>query len=447
MNINSQIDFPPLESCLKTPHLVSAANSPSMVDSPLNPDAEAFTPRSPMVFNDTFGCSYLEYIPSITVEMDSLDTCIGSPCAGPAGDTPLKNSQELSNSKLLWRKTPTPTRKRYSGKRRLSMTSFANTSMSSVDANVQDTLENENDPDVLSRREKNIMYGKNTDAYGRYISILPKANRINSSPRTPLKEMKYSRRQWDGLVKHWKIRLHDWDRNVTGGSADNPTNSTPKRSKTKCDRRSYGNSTPNRQTVVDMLPPSIKMMFSDDSDSKNNTEEIEEQSTDFPQWNPQISTDRIVDWSKECETSEDEDCDEIPLPKSPDAKDDGCLNIEKEKMESKDIHAKSDLNEPCSSAESFQNSKDVQKDENDKSVGVVTEEDGTAYKCVSLVEAINAFDEGTYNEEEDEDYLPPEERGLKLEEIGLGESDGDSDSDTETLFYWKSVDGNVYGSH
>merc|ERR1719262_1963799 len=50
-------------------------------------------------------------------------------------------------------------------------------------------------------------------------------------------------------------------------------------------------------------------------------------------------------------------------------------------------------------------------------------EEGMVYKCISLVEAIAAFDNETYNEEEDEDYLTPKERDMKLiQEVGPGDN-------------------------
>ena len=58
------------------------------------------------------------------------------------------------------------------------------------------------------RREKQISFGKNTVSYDRYISIIPKDKRTARMPRTPNKRRKYSRRQWDGLVKKWKQDLH-----------------------------------------------------------------------------------------------------------------------------------------------------------------------------------------------------------------------------------------------
>lgn len=68
--------------------------------------------------------------------------------------------------------------------------------------------EMETDEEVLNRREKQISYGKNTVSYDRYISIIPKSSRTDRMPRTPNKMRKYSRRQWDGLVKKWKQDIH-----------------------------------------------------------------------------------------------------------------------------------------------------------------------------------------------------------------------------------------------
>ncbi|XP_001358302.2 histone RNA hairpin-binding protein isoform X1 [Drosophila pseudoobscura] len=69
----------------------------------------------------------------------------------------------------------------------------------------------EADPAVLSRRQKQIDYGKNTAAYERYTEMVPKATRSREDPRTPNKYGKYSRRAFDGLVKIWRKSLHFYD--------------------------------------------------------------------------------------------------------------------------------------------------------------------------------------------------------------------------------------------
>lgn len=44
-----------------------------------------------------------------------------------------------------------------------------------------------------------------------YIQKVPKDNRPFFLPRTPNKLVKYSRRQWDGLIKAWKLQIHAWN--------------------------------------------------------------------------------------------------------------------------------------------------------------------------------------------------------------------------------------------
>ncbi|KAF7272025.1 hypothetical protein GWI33_015164 [Rhynchophorus ferrugineus] len=69
----------------------------------------------------------------------------------------------------------------------------------------------EDDPAIISRREKQIEYGKNTIGYDNYLKTVPKGSRTQDDPQTPNKYKKYSRRGWDGLIKKWRLQLHKYD--------------------------------------------------------------------------------------------------------------------------------------------------------------------------------------------------------------------------------------------
>lgn len=70
----------------------------------------------------------------------------------------------------------------------------------------------ETDPDVLSRRQKQIDFGKNTVGYDNYRKKVPRYHRVkNEHPKTPPMHLKYSRRAWDGLIKIWRKKLHEYD--------------------------------------------------------------------------------------------------------------------------------------------------------------------------------------------------------------------------------------------
>ncbi|KAK7789378.1 hypothetical protein R5R35_007852 [Gryllus longicercus] len=69
----------------------------------------------------------------------------------------------------------------------------------------------ETDPSILARRQKQIDYGKNTICYDEYRRCVPKDKRQRNDPSTPPKNIQFSRRAWDGLIKVWRQKLHSWD--------------------------------------------------------------------------------------------------------------------------------------------------------------------------------------------------------------------------------------------
>lgn len=69
----------------------------------------------------------------------------------------------------------------------------------------------ETDPLILSRRQKQIDYGKNTKGYKLYLEAVPRVSRKSEHIFTPKKHVKYSRRSWDSQIKTWRKRLHQWD--------------------------------------------------------------------------------------------------------------------------------------------------------------------------------------------------------------------------------------------
>jgi len=70
----------------------------------------------------------------------------------------------------------------------------------------------ESDQHKLCQRQKQIDYGKNTLGYERYLELVPRKQRKKYvHPQTPDIKQVCSKRSWDGQVKKWRRRLHEFD--------------------------------------------------------------------------------------------------------------------------------------------------------------------------------------------------------------------------------------------
>ena len=87
--------------------------------------------------------------------------------------------------------------------------------------------------------------------------------------------IRYSRRQWDGLIKHWKIRIHEWDQS-NGASKD--TNSEV----STTTKRSNDGKIIEDTNATNMEPKDYNTHWLSSKDH------------------------RILDWSEECEREEEE---------------------------------------------------------------------------------------------------------------------------------------------
>jgi histone RNA hairpin-binding protein len=60
----------------------------------------------------------------------------------------------------------------------------------------------------FSQREKQLLVGKGTRGYRRFLRMIPKANRKPGDPQTPRVAEQCSKRAFDGRLKQWRILLH-----------------------------------------------------------------------------------------------------------------------------------------------------------------------------------------------------------------------------------------------
>lgn len=86
-------------------------------------------------------------------------------------------------------------------------------------------LGEETDPHRLRQRQKQIDYGKNTLGYDRYIQQVPKERRRRTDPRTPDIHARISTKRFNGLVRAWRRRLHEFDPqdSTVGASSSSPS--------------------------------------------------------------------------------------------------------------------------------------------------------------------------------------------------------------------------------
>lgn len=127
--------------------------------------------------------------------------------------TPNKSVEnaKLSDEAIFRKPTSSPSLSRSSS--RSSIRSISTTSEPPLKRRneTRAPVEYENDQQVISRRQKQLDYGKNTIGYQAYLTKVPKSNRSRENPVTPDKFVKYSRRSWDQQVKIWRKKIHEFD--------------------------------------------------------------------------------------------------------------------------------------------------------------------------------------------------------------------------------------------
>jgi hypothetical protein len=70
------------------------------------------------------------------------------------------------------------------------------------------------DQELLARRGKQVDMFKKTEDYKAYAEAVGWRQRSAGMPSTPNRSRRFSRRQWDGAVKQWKLRVHEEARRI-----------------------------------------------------------------------------------------------------------------------------------------------------------------------------------------------------------------------------------------
>jgi len=101
-------------------------------------------------------------------------------------------------------------------------------------------------PKELLRRQKDISKGKLSKAYEAYITAVPRKCRTRQHPRTPCKYAKMSRRGFDGAIKAWRRKLHEFGADKT---KENSVNNDDDSISLSSSQRSDGCSTPSSASI------------------------------------------------------------------------------------------------------------------------------------------------------------------------------------------------------
>ena len=102
-----------------------------------------------------------------------------------------------------------------------SSTSSSSSSSNSFDQNEMNPIKEVKELNEIQHNEinekrkksrlKQISFGKSTQEYHNYLSIIPKEQRLFSDPKTPDIETQISKRKWDKSVRRWRRSLHAFD--------------------------------------------------------------------------------------------------------------------------------------------------------------------------------------------------------------------------------------------
>jgi len=74
----------------------------------------------------------------------------------------------------------------------------------------------------FSQREKQLLVGKGTRGYRRFVELIPKQDRTSGDPQTPRVAEQCSKRAFDGRLKQWRILLHAFSPRESVQDADEP---------------------------------------------------------------------------------------------------------------------------------------------------------------------------------------------------------------------------------